>query len=266
MDRLPEEGLCEFGADDGQGNNMDYLLWGDSHAGAFLPGFQLWLRERGHRGLAAVKSACAPLMGVVRVEMGSAQDCDRFNAQVIEMLEGREDISTVILVARWALVVEGSRSPGESGPPAVLGLAGQQEPLTASDDPGRDNAGLVAQGLAETVSRIRATGREVLIVESIPEIAFSVPMAIVSSEFVGAQLQAAPTLEEVQARNQRTNEILGSLVEAFQIQRESLVPDLCHPRCQIQADGRPLYRDDDHLSAFGSEQLVPELLDRLGSG
>jgi hypothetical protein len=106
----------------------------------------------------------------------------------------------------------------------------------------------------------------VLIVDSIPEIAFSVPMAIVSADFVGAQLQAAPALDDVQARNQRTNAIFDALVEEFGVQRESLVPDLCHPRCQIQADGRPLYRDDDHLSTFGSEKLVPELLDRLPSG
>ncbi|AOS95504.1 O-acetyltransferase OatA [Microbulbifer aggregans] len=268
MGRLPADGLCEFGTASGENNSPDYLLWGDSHAGAFLPGYQLWLQDRGHRGVAAVKSACAPLLGVVRVEMGPAQDCDSFNAQVIEMLESREDIGTVILVARWALVVEGSRSPGESGPPAVMGLAGDAASVSANAamDQDRGNAELVAKGLAETVSRIRATGREVLIVESTPELAFSVPMAIVSAEFAGAQLQAAPTREEVEARNQRTNAIFDVLVEEFQAQRESLVPDLCRPRCQIQADGTPLYRDDDHLSTFGSEQLVPVLLDRLPSG
>ncbi|WP_067104533.1 MULTISPECIES: acyltransferase family protein [Microbulbifer] len=268
MGRTPEEGLCEFGPASNEAGDADYLLWGDSHAGAFLPGYQRWLAENGHRGIAAVKSACAPLLGVVRVEMGPAHGCDGFNAQVLEMLESREDIGTVILVARWALVVEGERSPGEGGPPAIMGLAGTQS-AAAETDAGEsvtNNAELVSRGLAETVARVRATGREVLIVDSIPEIAFSVPMAIVSADFVGAQLQAAPTLEDVRARNQRTNAIFDALVEEFGVQRESLVPDLCHPRCQIQADGRPLYRDDDHLSTFGSEQLVPELLDRLPSG
>ncbi|GAA5523990.1 hypothetical protein Maes01_00539 [Microbulbifer aestuariivivens] len=102
--------------------------------------------------------------------------------------------------------------------------------------------------------------------DSIPEVAFSVPMAIVSAEFVGARLQAAPTLPEVQARNRRVSEIFDALEDEFEVQRESLVPDLCQPRCQIQAGGKPLYRDDDHLSKFGSEQLVPQLLDRLPAG
>ncbi|WP_345548808.1 SGNH hydrolase domain-containing protein [Microbulbifer aestuariivivens] len=148
MGRSPSEGLCEFGGRVSESAGADYLLWGDSHAGAFLPGYQQWLEANGHRGLAAVKSACAPVMGVVRREMGPEHGCDIFNAQVIEMLEDREDIGTVILVARWPLVVEGSRSPGESGPPVVMGFAGAKEQsLSGADlDVAQHNAELVARG------------------------------------------------------------------------------------------------------------------------
>ncbi|SDZ94190.1 acyltransferase family protein [Microbulbifer marinus] len=268
MGLSPAEGLCEFGVAAEDGASVDYLLWGDSHAGAFLPGFERWLQDRKRRGVAAVKSACAPLLGVVRMEMGASHGCDTFNAQVMEMLEQRDDLNTVILVARWALVVEGTRSPGESGPPAVMAPASGQSArqIAAAGDPASHNFELVASGLADTVARIRATGREVVIVEGLPEIPFSVPMAIVSAEFVGAQLQAAPTREDVEARNRRANAIFDALAEEFQVQRQSLVPELCRPRCQIQASGMPLYRDDDHLSAFGSERLVPDLLDRIPAG
>ncbi|WP_323845123.1 acyltransferase family protein [Microbulbifer magnicolonia] len=268
MGRLPQEGLCEFGVASENDTSVDYLLWGDSHAGAFLPGFERWLQERGHSGAVAAKSACAPLLGVIRTEMGASHGCDTFNAQVMEMLERREDLRTVILVARWALVVEGTRSPGESGPPAIMGPAAMQgaPELPADGDTAARNFALVARGLTETVARIRAGGRRVVIVEGIPEIPFSVPLAIVSAEFAGAQLQAAPMREEVEARNRRADAIFDTLVEEFQVQRASLVPELCRPRCRIQANGEPLYRDDDHLSTFGAERLVPDLLDLVPAG
>lgn len=266
MDRLPSEGLCEFGSSDVSGGRKQYLLWGDSHAAAFLPGFESWLRAFGTAGFAAVKSACAPLLGVVRVEMGAAHGCDRFNSEVIRYLESREDIDTVILVARWALVVEGRRSSGESGPDAVLGRV--QDPVLdalAADEGVQEaagNAGLTEYGLAATVERIRATGRNVLIVEGTPEISFSVPMAVVNAEFIGAELQAAPDRKDVERRNRQANEIIASVARQFGAQRASLLTDLCNPRCRIQMDGIPLYRDDDHLSSFGAQALVPRLLDR----
>ena len=265
MDRLPREGLCEFGGSDGSGKRMEYLLWGDSHAAAFLPGYASWLRASGSTGLAAVKSACAPLLGVVRVEMGAAHGCDRFNEDVIALLEGREDIDTVILVARWALVVEGSRSSGERGPAAILGRAHASRPDVLAGSEGAQvtahNAELAEFGLAATVQRIRATGRKVLIVEGIPEISFSVPMALVNAEFIGADLQEAPDRAEVERRNRRANEIIAAVAGQFGAQRTSLLTELCNPRCRIQRNGVPLYRDDDHLSRFGALALVPPLLE-----
>ncbi|MFA0811342.1 SGNH hydrolase domain-containing protein [Microbulbifer epialgicus] len=91
--------------------------------GAFLAGFERWLEEKERNGIVAAKSACAPILGVARLEKGAPHGCNNFNSEVMEMLEQRSDIGTVVLVTRWALVVEGSRSPGESGPPAVMGIA-----------------------------------------------------------------------------------------------------------------------------------------------
>ncbi|WP_444946253.1 acyltransferase family protein [Microbulbifer sp. VTAC004] len=265
MERLPEEGLCELG-EASSGASVDYLLWGDSHAGAFLPGFEHWLKVKGYRGIVAAKSACAPLLGIVRLEMGAMHGCDTFNAQIMEMLEQRKDVKTVVLVARWALVVEGSRSAGESGPPAVMGLAKTAYEKPSSGGASVNNFELVAQGLHQTVARIRASGREVIIVEGIPEISFSVPLAIASAEFIGAQLQGAPTKRDVEERNKRVTRIFNSLGKEFQIERVSLVPELCPSRCQIQVDGEPLYRDDDHLSTFGSIRLVPQMMDSIPNG
>ncbi|WP_444925727.1 acyltransferase family protein [Microbulbifer sp. TRSA002] len=262
MKLAPSEGLCELGKLEDE-PTANYLLWGDSHAGAFIPGFERWLEAVGQSGIVAAKSACAPLLGVVRLEMGASHGCDRFNNEVIEILERRKDIETVVLVARWALLVEGNRPLGEGGSPAVLGIAKGAVDSPKSSDPSRRNFDLVSYGLRETVARIRETGRKVVIVEGVPEIPFSVPLAIASAEFIGAKVQSAPTLKEVEERNRRAGIIFEVLSQEFEIQRGSLVSQLCPAECQIQLKGKSLYRDGDHLSTFGSEKLVPELMNRI---
>ncbi|WP_237054917.1 acyltransferase family protein [Microbulbifer sediminum] len=259
MGRLPGEGLCRFG-DKMAGDAADVLIWGDSHAGAFLPGFDLWVRERSLTGLAAVKSACPPLLGVVRADKGRSHRCDRFNQQVMEFLEARDDLGTVILVARWAQAVEGTPAPGEGGDNAVLERSGDaREGDGDSDQAG--NAAVVRKSLADTVRRIRATGRRVLIVKGVPEVGFSVPLAVINAEFIGTSLERAPTREEVERRNRRANLIIDTIAEELGAEHVSPVPELCTSDCQIQERGVPLYRDDDHLSTYGARKLVPGLLD-----
>ncbi|WP_444893004.1 acyltransferase family protein [Microbulbifer sp. TRSA001] len=262
MKLAPSEGLCEVGAPDDD-SQVDYLLWGDSHAGAFIPGFEHWLEAEGYSGIVAAKSACAPLLDVIRLEMGASHGCDRFNEDVMGMLERRSDLGTVVLVARWALLAEGTRSPGEGGLSAVLGLAGDKDGPQINGAQSSRNYELFDYGLRQTIARIRASGRSVVIIEGIPEISFSVPLAIASAEFIGARVQAAPTLEQVVERNSRVRATLEALSEEFEIQRGSLVSELCPSECQIQMEGRSLYRDDNHLSTFGSEILVPGLMNRL---
>ncbi|SDJ84884.1 acyltransferase family protein [Microbulbifer yueqingensis] len=262
MGRLPEQGLCRFG-DGPAAGPADVLIWGDSHAGAFLPGFELWTSARGLTGLSAVKSACPPLLGVVRADKGESHRCDEFNRRVMEFLERRQDLGTVILVARWAQAVEGTPAPGEGGADAVLVPAGSSRPLPA----GYGNAELVEQALADTVARVRATGREVLIVKGVPEVGFSVPVAVVNAQFVGTRLEAAPTRTEVEKRNRRADLIIETVATELDARHASLVPELCDPDCKVQEDGVPLYRDDDHLSTYGARRLVPELLNlALGEG
>ncbi|WP_193161335.1 acyltransferase family protein [Microbulbifer hainanensis] len=256
MNRAPlERQLCEFGSS--AAPEAHYLLWGDSHAAAFLPGYERWLAVHGARGLAAVKSACAPVLGVVRVDKGAAHQCDVFNESVMNFLEGRRDLGTVILVARWAFAVEGERAPGEGGTEAVLA------PSTDGESDGRDNAALVRDGLEATVRKIRATGREVVIVKDTPEIGFSVPVAVLNAEFIGAQLRPAPSRDEVEQRQRRANRIIEDIAEEFDAQDLSPLPLLCAPDCRIEHRGTPLYRDDDHLSAYGARWLVPRLLEVL---
>jgi len=251
----PATGLCVLGGAENPPEDATVLVWGDSHAAAMLPGFDAYFARQGLIGTAAVKTACAPLLGLVRVDRGSLHGCDKFNADVLRYIETHPNIDTVILAARWALNAERTRAPGEGGGPAILGRAG------ASGTAPADNAALFRAGLVDTVAALRTAGKTVRLVEGVPEMGFSVPTAWMNQSFMG-NAPAAVSWPEYEARHHQVTPVLADLVSTYDVEIIPLATWLCRPICQTEQDGALLYRDDDHLSIYAAEQILPKLLAR----
>jgi hypothetical protein len=61
-------------------------------------------------------------------------------------------------------------------------------------------------------------------------------------------------VDEYLARNQKAFAMLGGLQQEYGIQVVDPWTALCvEDQCRVTIDGLPIYRDDDHLSLFGSE-------------
>jgi peptidoglycan/LPS O-acetylase OafA/YrhL len=254
LGRMPELGLCRFGAT-ANGEAADFLLWGDSHALAVLPGIDVAAHKAGRSGLFAGKLACPPLLGLDRAGAGPDHNCVGFNAAVMEELKNRNDLPLVILEARWALAAEGYRAPGEPGKPVLLERA-ETEP-TPKDPSG--NFALFRAGLDKTVTAILGTGRKVILLGGVPEIGWNVPDELFRHLRWGVPLSAPPTRNEVTRRNDRADLVLTGLAERQGVRLLQIAPLLCNPVCRVEEDGRPLYSDDDHLSRFGATTLVGPL-------
>ncbi len=260
--RGPGEDLCPIGEANDASAPQDVLLWGDSHAGAIMPGIGAVLEAQGMQGLMAAKSGCPPLLGLSRADRGPRHQCAAFNDAVLAMLQSRDDMQLVILNARWALAAEGLRAPGEAGPPAIL----RTEPVDRSDLDPAGNYATFAPALGRTVRAIRATGREVLIIEGTPEFGWPVPRLLGNHHFFGATTRDIPTRSMVEARNARANTQIRALAsEDAGVAAISLLPVLCPETCRLLQGGRPLYSDDDHLSMSGAIAIVPSALETVFS-
>ena len=256
MNRQPEDGLCALGAPASDGR-ADFLLWGDSHAGALMPAVGLLGAEAGRHGIFAGKTACAPLLGLDRADQGRGNGCAGFNGAVLAMLRKRTDAPLVILTARWALAAEGYRPAGETDPPALLALPGRAAAAARPEE----NFPLYDAALWRTVAAIRATGRQVMLIGDVPEIGFSVPDRVGASLRLGLPTPAPPTLAEVTARTGRSEGVLRAVAEGDRgVRYLALSAALCRPVCQIVKDGRSLYVDDDHLSRFGATEAMTPIL------
>jgi len=121
-ERLPDDGLCIFGAEAEQKMPIDFLLWGDSHANAIMPGIATAAISAGKTGLFAGWNSCSPLLGgaQMKLELGQSHDCITFNSAVIGEIKARDDLPLVIIVGRWAYAAEGHGMPGEEDAPVLL--------------------------------------------------------------------------------------------------------------------------------------------------
>ena len=140
FERFSKNSLCEIGEEGGGG--PDFLLSGDSHARAMMPAIDAAAKLAGHKGLAATRAACAPLLGVVR---SGGADCARFNESVVAELRERPDIATVVLHARWSDWEKQVRSASRTGTAAMAAGSGD-----AADD-----RASFRQALLATIGTIR---------------------------------------------------------------------------------------------------------------
>ena len=191
---------------------------------------------------AFVANGCPPVLGVHRG--GRHAGCYARNNQILRALEESRDIKSVILMSRYAQYVDDDEIVGESG--------------EALDLPTR--RAVFERQLNLTVRRLIAAGKRVILVYPTPEIGFSVPptlsrLVVMGRDPASFNLPRA----DFHAREKIVFSILDGVDASPQLVRIWPHKRLCDSvRCLIVADGKALYRDEDHLSRAGANLLMPE--------
>lgn len=251
--------LCRIGQADPAAEDQ-VLIWGDSHVDALLPGVEVWLNDQGRSGFVAEKSGCAPVLGLKRaLKGGGERGCDTHNDAVMAYLLEHPEIRTVLLHARWAVAVEGHRPRREGGEPFVFVPS---DTPAGPGDPANNHDHMVA-GLERTIGALRAAGRRVVVIDTVPEIGWSVPQGLFLQQHAGIMPPPPPDLDSAAARNARFSAMIAPYVARGEAELFSLAGTLCSPQCRIAQEGHALYRDDDHLSVYGAQIYGPPLLRRI---
>ena len=241
------DALCDLGVARG---TPSFLLWGDSHARALASGVSRSAARHGLRGKFVALPACPPLAGI---ERDSRRSCDAFNRSVLRMLARAPEIKTVVLGARWALSAEGRRYAHESGRPVKL------VDLEDGSDAGLPNDALFEIGLRRTIVQLRRLGKQVVLVRGIPEVGYDVPSAYLVARVTGRDANAmlAPSLGDYRHRSRDVAAVFARIAAQLPVTFVDPSRYLCDARCPVVRSGRLMYRDDDHLSTFGSDFLAP---------
>lgn len=221
------------------------LLWGDSYAAHLVPGLLATSRRP---IVQAAKGHCTPFVGVAAVvtpnEDGFSRRCLSFNGSVIEYLKRTPSVSVVILSGQYfrflpSVSAYAIRDDGREIVRSPLGLAAMIE----------------AQ--RHTVAAIRGLGRRVVVVSPPPPIGFDAGQCW---QRLAEHLPIARPHADcrIARRNpERSTEMIDAMTAGF-VERAgvpviSLDEALCTAgECAVAERGRPIFRDEGHLTRTGS--------------
>src|SRR5262249_29673794 len=169
--------LCRLGS--AKSGQIDFIVWGDSHAEAITPAFPALANETGTVGWLIAQPGCAALLEVRRVS-SDASGCDRFNEAVISLIE-RYNIRTVFLAGRWEVNALGRTSWEKS---EGLGRVVLLDSESRSSSP-QETQAVFERGLARTLERLHRGLRTVGLVMDVPNTAIDTPVYLAKSAISG---------------------------------------------------------------------------------
>lgn len=197
------------------------------------------------------RPGCVPIAGIAREP--DTTDCGFAAESILEQIESEEPGGTVVLTGRWSHVFAGESDRSKP-----------QLAFRYTDRGGRrldraEQHRLATRQLQATIDRLMADGRQVVLVDPIPEHHDAVPETLVKR--LRAGLSPADYYlpwEDYCRRHSGVMRDFASLRDAERFVRIRPGEALClSGRCLAYIDGQPLYLDDQHLSAAGSLLLEP---------
>jgi len=247
---------CRFGVVPG-GQGDDVLVWGDSHADALTPGVVVWAKARGWSVREVAHGGCPPLVGVtVKTMYRFKLECEAGADEAMALIASDPKLKLVVLMGRWPLYRDAPPFYDVNSPRVTMEVAGK---------PGkRQRVSTALKATLDAIARRRPDVR-VLVVGPFPELTLGAPECLAQSAQLGldpgrcasiaADLplsRALPAEDAIRAAVQDRPHVAA----VFPSQT------LCrNGRCLAMMDGKPIYFDDDHLSASGVRRLAPAWLD-----
>jgi hypothetical protein len=227
-------------------------LIGDSHAHALYPGLAEVLGERGVETLLLANSGCPSFLGV-RTGYGvrGEEKCAERSRTIIEFLEGRPEIRSVVIATRGPLYMTGA---GYGPREAHLRL-----PLSAVDPAwrGLPSNELFSVALHATVHELRQVGKSVFYVVDVPELRDFPRNCLGRPIFFTADGQCD---QSVSAALERAGEYRARVFAIADLTPLDTMPILCPAgECKIIEGGKVLYADTTHLSVEGSRYVARRL-------
>jgi peptidoglycan/LPS O-acetylase OafA/YrhL len=239
--------LCIIGDQDPE--NIRFVLWGDSHAMSWEPIFSKVAQDRSFGGLIASWDGCPALLGVQRKYVGMKHDCLLDRELLKTAIESYASLDTVVISARWARYLEGSRFGNEETPDVTkFEFNGQEvnEPIQA-----------MYLALQETITWLQDKQLNVVLIGPVPEVGINVPETLAKLVIRNSSLDIRPSVSTFLERQNRVMDVLGNVEKSHKVSVIYPHEWLCSESlCEILKDGYPLYFDDDHLSTHGADFLV----------
>lgn len=251
---LRPDSACKY-----YGSNITWAVLGDSHVvePAFALANRLKITDEGVLHLSF--SSCAPAVGFVASKPG----CTEWVSEALRYLEGNTNITSVMVGFRYTSFLFGDQLKTYPKIPNTNTLANFVfQPESQTQDAARE---LYWAGLREIVFRLIKSGKKVYLMYPIPELPADIskvlaPFSIYSTISGNKLTQTSPISYYLQ-RNEFILRKLDSLKNEPGIYFIKPMESFCDAGyCKAVQDNKALYVDDHHVSVYGAELIVKNVI------
>lgn len=232
---------CLFG--DKAKDNINYLIWGDSHAHAISPAIiEAASKNSKETGALASTSGCPPLLDVELRHKSDNEKCTAINEAVFSTISPN---TLVFLAARWGYYHQ--RSPiNKEGPVWIKDRFSEER----SEE---ENLKVLSRGFKRTIQAINDKGAKVIVIASPPEFHQDVPTRYWQFD----EILTIP----LSSHKKQTNDISGvldQLIKRYGVKVIKTEDFYCDKEaCHAGRDGSLYFRDNDHISPGAAKYLTP---------
>lgn len=239
---LDADAHCIYGAEP-----VRVILLGDSHADALVTALQAALPEGRGGVLFRGESGC-PIVFGLRSNEGKSEECEALNAQ-LERESARLPAGVpVVVVGRTANYLNGGQ-PGDKRPNFNFG--------TPYEEIDAHYLREFREHYVATMCRL-AEQRPLYLVRPTPEMPADVPTRLGRAMIFGQERRFVLPLADYHRRQSFVWAMQDEVVERCGARLLDPLPYLCvDGLCPGEQNGRPLYRDDNHITEFGNRRLIP---------
>lgn len=251
---IDQDRVCKLNSQDEGKPTMAF--WGDSHAGAMKRELMNFSQRYNFQGVFFANVGCPPLPGILKTNFDSGKRCLDHNGAALEYILRNDTIKTVVLHARWALSVTGTRYGNEKGPSYIIKDVNAENTISAEG-----NGAHINSAFQRLVKNLVAANKDIIVIGSTPEVGLNVPRVLANNVFWNKTRDIRPTVGEFLERQDETNKILAGLTSLGVkqvIDPSAMFCDKTH--CQIAEDTHPLYFDDNHMSDLGASRVLALLM------
>jgi len=234
--------LCRLGIPGS--DNVNFLVWGDSHSGSMAPAIDLAATKAGVSGMLAGRASCPPLPDVELKDQKDTLRCVDYNAAVRDLIV-RKRIPLVFMIAYWPKYVLRSELPNQG-----LYFDPRIRP------PLEDGSAPIAAALDQILADLKRQGTQVVLVMDVPEMGHYMPEALAKAATRGTSTDLAPSWAYTTERQAASRNMLGEYAAKYGATTVDALQAICdNGRCDSMRNGLPLYKDSDHITATTARSM-----------
>lgn len=254
-DALGPLSRCVGGARPGA-DRYDVMLWGDSHADHLMPGLVEAGRRDGFSVRQATVSGCAPTILSQKTVTYARKSCKALHGLALEEAAAMPTLRAVVLSARWSKSL-----------PGFIANARRQ----GASDPDVAGAQRFSEDLGSVLGMIRAAvgpDVEIILVGSTPEFDIWPATCFARATQLGSDEERCARREALDARwGPMADHLLHRLAPRSNVRIADVRALFCGNAnlCDTRRGDAILFRDDDHLTNYGSQLVATSVAPLLES-